>query len=102
MSGLQKTYRAFLITPSGERLPLEGQALVVELEPGKEIELDLTPHPNHPGDLVVRTGSELDVGNRAGHLAMLVLRPAACNLVHLSVEHHPWQEVAPENVPGDA
>ena len=54
----------------------------------------LQAHPNHPGQLLVRTGSELEAGSDGGSLAMLVVRPGGCNQLHLAVEHHPWRDLS--------
>ncbi len=96
MSEKQPLYRAYLITEQGERQPIDARSIVIELEPDKEIELDLQPHPNYLGGLEIRAGSELDSSTDSGHLSMLVVRPGGCNLVHLSVEQLPWRDLPPQ------
>jgi len=96
MSEKQTPYRAYLITEQGERQPISAKSIVIELEPDKEIELDLHPHPNYLGGLEIRAGSELDSDSVSGRLSMLVVRPGGCNLIHLSVEQLPWLDVPPQ------
>ena len=90
MNGQKVVYPTYLITASGERIPLEADSLVIELAPGRELELDLVVYPNHEGQLTIRAGSELDAGNHSGQLSRLVIRPSASNLLHVGVEHLPW------------
>ncbi len=97
MNGQKVVYPTYLITASGERIPLEADSLVIELAPGRELELDLVAYPNHEGQLTIRAGSELDAGNHGGQLSLLVVRPSASNLVHIGVERLPWQDSAPES-----
>ncbi|MEZ7860808.1 MAG: hypothetical protein QMB70_06805 [Aeromonadaceae bacterium] len=97
MNGQKVVYPTYLITASGERIPLEANSLVIELAPGRELELDLVAYPNHEGQLTIRAGSELDAGNHGGQLSLLVVRPGASNLVHIGVERLPWQDSAPES-----
>ncbi|MGL4204578.1 MAG: hypothetical protein ACRCRW_00380 [Aeromonadaceae bacterium] len=85
-------YQAYLLDESGQRIPVQAAGLVIELAPGKELQLDLQGHPNHVGALTIRAGSELDAGNHGGELSLIVVRPGAANLVHLDVEHYPWQD----------
>ena len=92
MNGQKVVYPTYLITASGERIPLEANSLVIELAPGRELELDLVAYPNHEGQLTIRAGSELDAGNHSGQLSRLVIRPSASNLLHVGVEHLPWQD----------
>lgn len=97
MNGQKVVYPTYLITASGERIPLAADSLVIELAPGRELELDLVAYPNHEGQLTIRAGSELDAGNHGGQLSLLVVRPSASNLVHIGVERLPWQDSAPES-----
>ena len=97
MNGQKVVYPTYLITASGERIPLEANSLVIELAPGRELELDLVAYPNHEGQLTIRAGSELDAGNHGGQLSLLVVRPSASNLVHIGVERLPWQDSASES-----
>lgn len=97
MNGQKVVYPTYLITASGERIPLEADSLVIELAPGRELELDLVAYPNHEGQLTIRAGSELDAGNHGGQLSLLVVRPSASNMVHIGVERLPWQDSAPES-----
>ena len=96
MSDSIQRYQAYLLDPQGERVPLSGDSLIIELAPGKELQVELLSHPNHEGSLTVRAGSELESGNHAGLLSLIVVRPGASNLIHLGVEHYPWQDSPPE------
>ena len=97
MNGQKVVYPTYLITASGERIPLEANSLVIELAPGRELELDLVAYPNHEGQLTIRAGSELDAGNHGGQLSLLVVRPSASTLVHIGVERLRWQDSAAES-----
>ncbi len=92
MRGEKVIYPTFLITATGERSPVDAESLVIELAPGRELELDLVAYPNHEGPLTLRAGSELDTGNHGGQLSRLVVRPGASNLLHVGVEHLPRQD----------
>ncbi|GAA4503001.1 hypothetical protein [Pseudaeromonas paramecii] len=94
MNQMAQDYRVYAVDGEGQRQPLSVHGLVIELEPGKELELVLQAHPNHPGQLLVRTGSELEAGSAGGSLAVLVVRPGGCNQLHLAVEHHPWRDLS--------
>jgi hypothetical protein len=48
-------YKVFVLGKNGKREPLEARALVVELQPGIEVELNLAPHPGFAGDLILLT-----------------------------------------------
>ena len=96
MTGEKVVYPTYLITAAGERFPVEAESLVIELAPGRELELDLVAYPNHEEQLTIRAGSELDAGNHSGQLSLLVVRPSASNLLHVGVEHLPWQDSGTE------
>ena len=96
MSDTLPRYQAYFLGEDGQRIPVLGDTLVVELSPGKEVQVDLCYHPAHEGNLTIRTGSELESDNHSGMLSLLVVRPGASNLVHVGVEHYPWQDSAAE------
>ena len=48
-------YKLFVLGKNGKREPLEARALIVELEPGIEVEICLAPHPGFAGDIVMFT-----------------------------------------------
>jgi hypothetical protein len=96
MSDTLPRYQAYFLGEDGQRIPVLGDTLVVELAAGKEVQVDLRYQPAHQGNLTIRTGSELESDSHSGMLSLLVVRPAAANLVHVGVEHYPWQDSASE------
>jgi hypothetical protein len=49
------SYAAYVVGLDGRRHRVTGQSIVVELQPGIEVEMDLAPHPNFAGQLVLFT-----------------------------------------------
>lgn len=97
MSTAERFYRAALIDEQGQRVELTGaRQLVIELAPDKELELDLQHLDTHAGEVTLRAGCELAADAHSGQLAVLVLRPASCNVMQVGMEVHPWQDSASE------
>ncbi len=97
MSTADRFYQATVIDAQGQRVTLtDARQLVIELAPGKELELDLQHLATHEGEVTLRAGCELAADAHSGQLAVLVMRPAACNVMQVGVEAHPWQDSAAE------
>ena len=79
-------YKAYAVSADGTMKPIEGQRILIELEPDQIIESDLAPHPNHRGRLPISTDTQND--HRGTHYSSLTIRPGAGNVIHLSVERH--------------
>jgi hypothetical protein len=83
-----KAHRAYVLLANGVRKPLKARGIVVELRPGIEIEIDLAPHRNFAGQLVLFTPprstmkAELDAGN-ADDFAVLF---GGANVLHVLVD----------------
>ena len=53
---IERPFKTYALGKDGKRRLLDGAyGLVIELRPGIEVELDLAPHPNHDGELVMMT-----------------------------------------------
>src|SRR5262249_33740418 len=92
-------YKAYLLSADGSRTPVTAHGIVIELGPDLEVELDLAPHPNHAGGLAITTGPERTLADRekSGFSSSLLVRPGACNVIHVFLERHPWRPITGES-----
>lgn len=81
-------YKTYLVSADGTRKLIVGRAIVIELGPDQELELDLAPHANFRGGLPLVTGSARTTGapEKQGFCSNLVVHPGASNVLHVSVE----------------
>ena len=85
-------HQAYLVAADGTRSPLDGTEIVVALDDGRELIIDL--FTRSPGSVALVAGPRLTEQDRAAVLAGgspqncagLVLYPAAGNVVHVRVE----------------
>lgn len=90
---IETPYRLHLVAADGTRTPAATHGVVIELGPGREVELDLAPHPHHATGLPITAcpAEERDIASA------LVVRLGAANVIHLPVERRPiLPEVSPD------
>ena len=81
-------YRVFVLRPNGGRQPLDAQSIIVELQPGIEVEIDLAPHPNFAGNLIISTPPTQHMKRlyEAGKVDSFAVVFGAANVLHVKVE----------------
>lgn len=72
-------YRVFAVLDDGSRALVRARRLVIDLAPDRELIIELQDY-NDRHELVLRTESEED------RCSSVVIRPGACNLIHLALE----------------
>jgi hypothetical protein len=83
-----RPYKAYSLDEQGNRTPLKAHAVVVELRPGIEIEVDLAPHPNFRGQLPIVTPpmAEMKRLYDEGRVDDFAVLFGASNVLHVMVE----------------
>ncbi|MEM5528484.1 hypothetical protein WN093_06605 [Gammaproteobacteria bacterium AS21] len=79
-------YKVFSINQNGERSEIDAQSIIIELDEGKCLELDVNPHPNHHGALPISITLDLNKPINANAHSIFNIKPAASNVIHLHVE----------------
>lgn len=81
-------YKVFALRTNGAREPLDAQAIIVELQPGIEVEIDFAPHPNFAGQLIVFTPPTRDMERlcKEGKVDSFAVVFGAENVLHVRVE----------------
>jgi len=81
-------YKAFVLDSTGARVPLVGTAIVIELSPGVEVELNLAPHPAFAGRLVLMTPAFADMARLQGEGRRddFAVTFGASNVLHVMVK----------------
>ncbi len=97
-------YRTRLVSADGTETPVDAHGIIIELGPGLELDLDLAPHPNHAGGLVICAGPSLSLAEleKGGLYSSLAVRPGASNVIHVFVERHPWGPICEDDQTDDA
>ena len=81
-------YKLFVLGSNGSRTRIEAKDLIVELRPGVEVQIDLAPHPNFEGELVLETAPQRYMQRRyeAGFNDTFATIFGAANVLHVMVE----------------
>ena len=97
-------YRAFALGPDGTRQPLAAHAVIVEVRPGIEIEINFAPHPNFAGRLVMLTPrrSRMRRLQEAGKMDDFAVVFGGSNVLHVLVERRIRSPENPEIKPKQA
>jgi hypothetical protein len=74
-------YRVFAVLDDGSRVLVRARQLVIDLAPDRELIIELQDYKERH-ELVLRTESSED------RYSSVVIRPGACNLIHLALEPH--------------
>lgn len=81
-------YKVYVLASDGSRSPFAARRLVVELRPGIEVEIELDPHPNHAGHLILSTPatSRMEAEYRSGNIDDFSVIFGATNVLHVLVK----------------
>ncbi len=81
-------YRVYALDAGGNRTPIQAYGIVIELRSGIEMEVDLAPHPNFSGQLVLMTPatSNMKAEYDAGNLDDFAVSFGSSNVLHVLVE----------------
>jgi hypothetical protein len=82
-------YKVFSLQRNGARRLLDPhEAIIIELQPGIEVEVNLAPHPNFAGDLVMYTPPTRQMKRlyEAGKVDSFAVVFGAENVLHVKVE----------------
>lgn len=97
-SAMAKPYRVRAVGKSGEPRELtDCTSLLVEVRPGVELEIDLQPHGNFRGELIllVPPASDMERLYAAGTVDRFAITAGAANVLHVHVERHVRKRPAP-------
>ncbi|MCK5819951.1 MAG: hypothetical protein KAH18_12090 [Psychromonas sp.] len=84
-----KKYNAFAIDKNGNRNEIDAESIVIEIAKDKSIEINLQPHPNHFGGLLMVTPANTErlAKKKCNVHSIFNIRPGASNVVHLGIEN---------------
>jgi len=93
-------HKAYVVGADGSKTPLAGRAIVIELGPDLEIEVDLAAHPAFAGVTIYagRMKRMEKVPTGPFFSSRLIVHPSAANVIGVSVERR-LVEVAPDTPP---
>ncbi|NET27049.1 hypothetical protein [Okeania sp. SIO1I7] len=89
-------YKTYLVSEDGTRTQVEAHSIIIEIGLNQEeIELFLAPPPEFQGILTLRTEAEQRAKtSEESFLKSIVVRPGACNLIHVSIESRQTKTVS--------
>ncbi len=74
-------HKVVAVLDDGSRVLVRARQLVIDLGPDRELTIELQDYKTHH-ELVLRTESNEE------RYSSIVIRPGACNLIHLAIEPH--------------